>query len=520
MLTWIRVAAITGVSGNREAKLIIDALTLEDGQALDADVCIVGAGAAGMTLAMELSGNGLDVIVLESGGFEFETEVNDMNVGTDLGSGWGNTGCRARYLGGSTNLWVGWCRPLDPEDFVQRDWIGDIEWPIRRDDLDPFYARARRTLQIGADDFDADAAAERLGFDLIQLDRDRVETVLYQFSPPTRFGRVYRSTVEDADDVRLYLHATVVNIATDGAGERVERLDVATLEGGRHTVTAERFVLAMGGIENARVLMASRDTSEDGVANSSGLVGRYFMEHPHFTHHYLLTDPSADGSIYSDMHPTLTFDAETPDGIEVRVRGALSIPRSVQESEGLPSCAMTFRPIELDQDTGDLDAAKVAALLPAGAESAQLWRVWVRAEQRPNPDSRILLDEDDVDALGIPRVIVDWRVSDRDMADYRRILERIGAELGRESAGRMYIPLDGDGVISDWLEGGCHHMSTTRMHADPTQGVVDADCKAHDLDNLYIAGSSVFPTGGFANPTMTIVALAHRLADHLVELSA
>ena len=497
--------------------MIVDAHTLEDGQTIEADVCIVGAGAAGITLAMELSGQGLTVAVLESGGLDWEESANALNQGENTSnwsdrSNWSHTACRGRYLGGSTNLWGGWCRPLDPEDFEVRDWISETAWPFGREHLDPFYVRAHETAQIGAIDYDVHGAAERLEHSLFPTDETRVTSVLYQYSAPVRFGSAYRDVLTDADEVTIYLHANLTRIVLDDAGETVARIECGRYEGEAFSVNAGRYVLAMGGIENPRVLLHSD------VGNANDLVGRYFQEHPHFTRHYLLTDETADGTLYAEKLRALTFDDAHPEGETIRVRAALSLPRSVLEAERLPALAFTFKPVEFDEGEPEgIGAETMAALLPNGLEGAGLWRVWVRCEQRPLRDSRITLNDDEVDAFGTRRVIVDWKVDEQDMADYRRSMELIGAEIGRLGMGMLWIPVDADGVLNDQLEGGCHHMGTTRMHPSAEGGVVNADCRIHGVDNLYCAGSSVFPTSGFANPTLTIIALAHRLADHILE---
>lgn len=492
--------------------MIVDAHTLDNGHTIEADVCIVGAGAAGITLAMELSGQGLTVALLESGGTDWEADANALNRGQNT-SDWSNTACRGRLLGGSTNLWGGWCRPLDPEDFAVRDWISDVAWPFGREEMDPFYARAHETTRIGATDYDVQGAAERLGHELFPTDESRVTSVLYQYSAPVHFGSVYRDELTDAEDLTLYLHANVLSVVLNESEDAVASLDVGTYERGEISVVAGRYILAMGGIENPRVLLHSD------VGNANDLVGRYFQEHPHFTRHYLLTDEIADGTLYAEKLRTLTFDDANPDGKDIRVRSALSLPRSVQESEQLLPLAFTFKPVEIDgEEPEGIGAQTMAALLPNRLDGAALWRVWVRCEQRPLRESRVMLNDEETDSFGIRRVIVDWKVDEQDMADYRRTLEMIGAELGRLGLGLLWIPVDEDGVINDALEGGCHHMGTTRMHPDPESGVVNEDCRVHGIDNLYCAGSSVFPTSGFANPTLTIVALAHRLADHILEL--
>jgi choline dehydrogenase-like flavoprotein len=162
-------------------------------------------------------------------------------------------------------------------------------------------------------------------------------------------------------------------------------------------------------------------------------------------------------------------------------------------------------------------AATAAASLKKAARSpsTRLYVVKNVAEQAPNPDSRVVLSRER-DALDCPRVALCWRTSPLDKRTAHRAREIFGEELWRAGAGRLQSSLEGEG--KPWparLRGARHHMGTTRMHSDPRRGVVDANCRVHGIANLYVAGSSVFPTSGAANPTLTIVALALRLAGHV-----
>lgn len=476
---------------------------------LAADVCIVGAGAAGITLARALRGSGLDVLVLEGGGLEEDARLQSLYEGTMVGlDSWRLDRQRVRIFGGTTHHWSGWCTPLLPEDFEARAHIPESGWPIAYDDLAPYYVDAAELVQIDAGDWDGGALAGQEGLPVLPSPLGHLDTRLYKFSPPTRFGVRYRSDLENADDVDVVYRANLTHIALAPGGGSVDRLEVRVLDGPAFTVTAGRFVLALGGIENARMLLASSDRNPDGVSNGAGLVGRYFMEHPHLYEIPGWVAPAGVDVRFYEHHFSSTLGTD--------VRGGVGLTRETRSTEGLPDMvAGGVPPSSLDDPLDGVAPSMVRPLL-RNADDAGFRRFSLRAEQRPVADSRVRLGSS-VDALGIPRVELDWRVHPDDLAAYRRFADLVAAELGAAGVGRLWLPVD-DGNRAEWhISGGGHHMGTTRMGASAADGVVDADCRSFEVDNLYLAGSSVFRTGGSANPTLTLVALALRLADHILE---
>jgi choline dehydrogenase-like flavoprotein len=341
--------------------------------------------------------------------------------------------------------------------------------------------------------------------------------------------------------VTVLLYANATDVRTDESGGMVESVKVATLEGNRFSVAAKVFVLATGAVENARVLLASNKQWPRGLGNRYGLVGRFFLEHPRFLGGVIVP---------STPHPNLSFyESHRVDGR--LVQGYLASSKEFQFAEGLldlqlrlelgygdaPEDASDFAR-RLMTLAGDLDSWQEIAIPGApvpvpyldvirdalrSPEDAYIYLrgriesigVVTRIEQAPNPDSRVVLVRER-DPLGMPRAALDWRLSDVDRENVRRTLELFGAEIGAAGIGRLRI-LHGEDETG-WpedLDGGQHHMGTTRMSDDPKQGVVDADCRVHGMSNLFVAGASVFPTPGGATPTLLLVALALRLADHL-----
>ncbi len=495
-----------------------DARDLGDGAILQADVCVAGAGAAGITLARGLRDQGLRVILLESGGLDLDAATQDLYSGSAVGTAPIDlTGCRARFFGGSTHWWAGWCRALDEDIFEARDWVPRSGWPITRQDLLPHYRQAHESCQIGAFEYDPDAVSERLGRPVLPFEPELAANVIYQYSPPSNFGAIYRTELNNADDINVILNANLVNIALSEDGASVARFECATLDGTRFSVQADRYVMALGGIETPRMLLASNTQESAGVGNSSDMVGRCFMEHPHFYRGgFLLLPETVDMSLYTSRHDVMTRDGDVER--QARVVAALGLSPALRRQHGLMALAATVSRGDFNASADVIGplARQVGELVKPGGGFA-LYSLDLRVEQAPNPDSRITLTEAR-DALGIPRIELNWLIQDEDKESVRRTLELIGAGLGKTGQGRLWMPLDNEGRYDPpFTNEGCHHMGTTRMSADPSEGVVDANLKVHDTDNLYIASCSVFPCGGFANPTLTIVALAHRLAQHLAQ---
>jgi choline dehydrogenase-like flavoprotein len=493
--------------------LISDARELADGAVLAADVCIAGAGAAGLTLALSLRNKGLTVCVLESGGYEPDHMVQRLYQGKMSGiTTWQLDQCRMRLFGGTTYHWEGLCRPFLPEDFTERSYIPGSGWPLTYDEMVPYYRRAHRTLGLGGFDYDAVALAERLQFPLLMADSDVIEPRFYQFSAPVRFGKRYRKPLTQARDVHVYLHANLVEIRLAASGGPVSHFECKTLEGTSFHVEAQRYVLALGGLENPRVLLASNAQQSEGVANGSDGVG-YFLEHPHYHRSIALLMKPPDFRFYTRNRVDIPVDGKSQ---LVEVYGAFGLSAAARAAASLPDFTATIDPPSPeDTDTERLSPTTMRALIVGEAGHPQLFRLRLQTEQTRTPESRMTLG-DEVDALGMPRIDLHWTIRPEDNEALRRAAELIGIELGRAGLGRAWTPLQ-DGRFAWIRDPGCHHMGTTPMSSDPSRGVVDSHCRAHEVNNLYIAGSSVFVTGAACNPTLTIVALAHRLADHLAE---
>ena len=510
-----------------QRRMIADLLELENDATLEADVCVIGSGPAGLAVVAGLIDGPHEVVLLESGGLEPEAAVEELSVGTSVGHEYAGLANRPRLFGGSAQVWPGQVLRLAPIDLEERPWVEHSGWPIAWDDLDAHYRRALGFLGLPDDALDGDvwqlSAAEEPSFRPSEL-----MTEHSVFAPRPRLGSALWKQFAEAPRVRTILHATATRLCANEARSHVERVEVATLAGGRASVRARAFVVACGTIENARLLLAS------GLGND--LVGRFLQDHAVAVCAAVTSD---SGSRLQEMftffdygrirhYPKIALSPDlqrrarllhcganllfrAPEGsVEesaLRVRRAL---RSGQRPALADLVAVGRRPVHAAR-LGVRQALRRPFLPPI--ESIQLFAM---CEQAPNPDSRVRLSATETDALGVPRPEIDWRLAEAERRTIATLASIVAAELRRLGLGdaEPSASLDGE----DWADGihdTFHQLGTTRMAQAPADGVVDSDCRLHGLDNLYVAGASVFPTGGYANPTLTLIALSLRLADRL-----
>jgi len=534
--------------------MFIDTRRVEQGTVIQGTVCIIGAGVAGITLAMELDKQGIDVCLLESGGFAPDDETRDLYRGEDVGEWRYNfaDGSRSRFLGGSSNCWGGWCRPLDPWDFEKRDWIDYSGWPFGLDELLPYYERTHQLLRLGPNNYDPDfweRSINRPDVRRMPLVSGKVRDTISQFSPPARFGKLYRDMLRQSRRMRVFLYANAVNIDTDRGARNVTRIQVATLTGRSMEVQARYYILATGGIENARLLLASNKVAPAGLGNGNDLVGRFFMDHPRlFSGSIRFTDAWARNKL-SDVKYHYMNAAVSAHGTCVAHQFALT-PETLKD-EGILNARVWFSSIfpgEGSEGAQALFRIKQALL----KKDQQDWNLWkdlltmlahpldtlgygytrlyqprwlirgvkfqLIVEPEPNPDSRVMLSPSQKDQLGMPRVRVDWRLTRKVQRTFDRTLAILADDMHASGVAQVTLdaPLEG-GRWPAGLEGTWHHMGTTRMHDSPKLGVVDRNCRVHGMSNLYVAGSSVFPTAGANFPTITLAALAFRLSEHIAD---
>ncbi len=509
-----------------------DANTLDDGTLIEGDICIVGAGPAGISMALEWIDTPYKVVLLEGGGFNMEAQLQALYRGEIVGQPYYPLGAaRLHFFGGTTNHWAGFCSTFDPIDFEQRDWVPHSGWPLSREDLDPFYARAQRLAQLGPYQYDA-AYWEEQDPDVVRapLDEQVVWTKMWQFSPPARFGIVYRDQVVNASNVHLYTYANVCEVEANEPVTAVDGLCVKTINGKTHRVQARYYVMACGAMQNARLLLASNRQVAGGLGNEHDLVGRYFMEHIEMPGAQLVLAQPEPMKMYALAFGRTKARGELALSAEAqrthRVLNGTAALQPGRLSENLQSTFQRLTPEVLEgfmksrQNSNATPSNRPPDTLLTTPSPEQEFRLFTRQEQAPNPDSRVMLSEEK-DELGMPRVKLDWQLTELDKRSIRVYYEVLGREMGRAGLGRVQVAdwllEEDDRVWPSFLSGGWHHMGTTRMQDNPQEGVVDANCKVHGIGNLYVAGSAVFPTAGAANPTLTLIALTLRLSDHLKE---
>jgi choline dehydrogenase-like flavoprotein len=551
--------------------VILSAQDLAEGQDLQADVCIVGAGAAGIAMALELIDSGLEVLLLESGGFEFDAKTQSLYEGsvTDERMHSLPVRFRQRQFGGSTTIWGGRCMPFDPIDFEERNYVPHSGWPIGLDDLTPFYPKANRICEAGDFAYTAAQAFSKPIRPMIEGFKSEhfTDEALERFSCPTNFAARYGHKLKAARNVRVVLHANVTSILQNDAADRVDSLRVQTLSGRMFLAKATMFVLATGGLEVPRLLLASRDRQPNGIGNAHDVVGRYYMCHlagtigslrfsgpPSSIHHgYDLSDegiycrrrlallPEVQRSlglgnfIVRLHHPRIPDPAHKNAVLSLLFLSRIFIPyeyakrlhgsdkiRLAQWFEHLGNIAS--RPFDALAFAWHMlrDRKLAERKFPSVIirSRANLYSLDFHAEQQPNPESRVRLGSA-ADMLNVPRLLIDWRYTRGDVETVRSALALLASDLERSGVGKLGY--DPDLVEMEMTRYGAydgHHIGTARMGLDPRSSVVDQDCRVHGVQNLFIASSAVFPTSGQANPTLTIVALSLRLAAHLIAATA
>ena len=546
--------------------MIDDASQVPHGTRLKADICIIGGGAAGISLALALSGRGLSVLLLEAGSNEEDKQTQDLYRGEVENEALHSPPdkYRLRRFGGASIIWGGRCVPFDPIDFESRGYLRAAGWPITYEEVAAYYGRANAFAEAGRFEYNADEIADWAAHPMITGFRSSLVLTnsLERFSCPTNFARRYEGRLRRAADVRVILGANCTGLRLRPDGEQVESIDVATLGGNKFLVTAGVCVVAVGGLETARLLLASRDVRENGVGNEHDVVGRYYMCHIAGNVGAL----SINGPVSGVRHG---YEI-APEGVYCRRR--ISVAPSEQRRRELLNMAARLhfpRIADPSHQSGVLSGLFLARkaisyeysrrLYDEGrislATYARHWRnilmnpldisaflshwfvnrtlaerkfpsvilrnknnsfsLEINAEQLPQAVSRVTLTNT-ADALGVPRLKVAWRYSPEDIDSVRRSLELFSAEIQQTGAGRFdFAPEALEADLTRFGAYGGHHIGTARMGADVRTSVVNSDCRAHAVRNLYMAGSSVFPTSSQANPTLTIIALALRLADHL-----
>jgi choline dehydrogenase-like flavoprotein len=502
----------------------------------DTDVCIIGAGAAGLTIGLQLVRRGIDVLILESGGTAQEPAMQALNACEIAGHRFsGAEGGRFRAVGGSTTQWGGQILPMSPIDFEARSWIEHSGWPIAYGELAEHYRRVIEMIGLGgaiADDADV---WRSVGMTQPRIGNEGAELFFTRWCPEPDFSHLFRDEIARTQNLRCVLHATVTGFRAEG--QMVTHACARNLAGRRIDVRARRFILAIGGIESPRLLLHPLATGEASPW-ASDLIGRFFQDHPGVTCADIVPRNRAelhrlfDNVIYGNMRyqPRLRLSDETQ-----RKWHLLQVNSTVIFQSNRNEALSRARAVGKKLLRGRAELRSLPHLFTAGPDVARVvWRTVVQhrgfnfddlgarlgmqLEQQPDPDSRVTLT-DAVDKMGLRRARIDWRIGMREVETAATAAEIYMRSFEAAGIGRVKIDADVAARSPDLIarmNDQAHHNGTVRMGKSPRTGVVDKDLKVFGTSNFYVCGSAVFPTGSSSNPTHTLLALGLRLADRLV----
>ncbi|MEM6614118.1 MAG: GMC family oxidoreductase [Cyanobacteria bacterium P01_C01_bin.72] len=545
--------------------MIIDGRSISEHQQLKTEICIVGGGPAGITIANEFINTRFDIVLVESGGLKFQPTTQALSAGkvvsikqSDLKNS------RRRQVGGNAHVWnapisqktPGWrCLPLESWDFESKDWIAHSGWPFNRQDLEPYYQRAHQICGLNKFNYAVEDWQQPDSLPLFTSSRC-LETTVSQFARSSIFTSYYPQKIQRADNIRILINSTVLRVKTSAMAHNmsshVTNLDVASSKGSKFAISAKMFILAAGGIENARLLLLSNEHSPSGLGNQHDLVGRFFMDHPRFNLGLFIPFSR------QFFNRSQLYDIHRVNGS--CILGAIGLKTELLIKEKLPNHGIHFYPTY----HGHLAQAKVSwetiknylsqAKIPHKTAhhihniirghkyvtDVIYWKIWrllsnqklgiwsflpqektrfsalrltCQLEQMPIASNRLTLTPEQ-DYFSQNKIELHWQLSDREIEAISKITTIVERELNYSQLGYFQAAAQPLNLDFEQLTG-YHHLGTTRMHSNPKHGVVDADCRLHGVNNLFIAGSSVFPTGGYANPTLTIIALAIKLADKI-----
>ena len=524
--------------------MIVDGRVLDANSTRKTNVCIMGGGVAGLVLAKELAASFKKIIIIESGGEYYDQETQELYAASTNNKNYypNSLYSRLRFLGGSSNHWENNTSPLDPIDFEKRDWIENSGWPVDYDDVAQHYPAAGEYCGVKDDGYDKKVWSKRLNKEDVFSNSVSLETGIAKAArPSTRFYNSYGKEIAALPSIEIITNANAVDVEFDENTKNISKVYFESIPGIRHEVSTDLCVMCLGGIENARMLLAFNEKYDHRLGNRYDNVGRYFMDHPvvraaQFYAH--------DMSRYTLYKPTDLVDrivlgfwklrADTLAANKLNnIRMPLVSATNYTMSDGISSHHILKDALsngELPEDFGshllnfvrDFDMVaeavsrrKFGTKIFDHADEIAAYQMPIMMEQTPHRDNRIKLG-DSKDRFGIRRIEIEWQLKEDDKEKFWQALTLVANEVGANSLGRIRLLQErSERIWGDQLGFGHHHMGTTRMCHNYKDGVTDATQKVFGTNNLFVAGSSVFPTGGHVPPTLTIVAMTIRLAKYI-----
>lgn len=510
---------------------------ITSGEALTADICIIGSGAAGISIAREFINSSTSVLVLEGGSNVFKSQHQEPYKSQVVGLPHeGIHSGRIRTLGGTTTKWAGQSLPLFDIDFQHRDWVPYSGWPFNRDFLTPFYLRAEQVLQVAHSTYDLETwphTEPPPSYNSASL------THAYsQFAKIPDFAAKYRAELEAAANITVLTHANVISLEATQNADALKEVKVRSFKGRELSVRARFFIVCCGGIETARLLLSSTSVEANGVGNKHDLVGRFFQDHPgiivpiyprnlkQFSDWY--SGFWQDGTLF---YPKIVASDELQRKHKLlNIHGYLCSP--FEHDNSLKAAAHLYKVMRgranhpellknmthIASNPGKITWAAYCQFVlrqPLRIGHGKM-HLLIGVEQAPNPQSRVILSKDR-DKLGLRRSVLNWQLTSAEANTVKIFAQTLKEEWGRLNIAdvdmdHLHLKIGAEGKYDGFIDA-YHHMGTTRMGTDPSTSVVNRNCQVHGYDNLYIASSSVFPTGGFSNPTLTILALCMLISD-------
>jgi len=476
------------------------------------DFCIIGAGAAGITLALELEKSNFKIALCEAGDLNQSRESRSCYEGQVIGDYYMPLEeRRLRFLGGTTNHWGGWTYPLDEIDFNRGFIDKKFIWPINKKDLDPYLKDANDYLDVKNDDSDelnylSHLKGKNIPNNLFMTDENSdINKFDFRWSKnngaPTRFGKKFYNALKNSKNIDIFLNCNLAEL--DGVRSVIHKVVVKNYSFTKFEFSAKKFVFAMGGIENSRYLLWFRKLYGNKFFDGDLPIGKYWMDHPHHTIGKALLNKDIGKQAFFRVNDQLQIKHKI---LNFGLRVYSHIPHEAQYLiDSLKKSSV---------DLGNLFEKQYNA---SNIKSCRLYGAW---EQEPMESNKVTLSNIEKDKFSIPRVSIYYKKTELDRFTMKKTMMIFSNWIIKNGLGR--IKLD-DWVVNNseypkpFFQG--HHIGGTRMYSTKKFGVVDKDCKVFGSQNLYIIGSSVFTTGGHTNPTLTITQLTLRLANHLIKKS-